>query len=344
MKDELLQIEQDSLESIEKANDLRALDDVRVSIFGKKSQFSLILRGMGGLSAEERPVMGQIVNEVREKLENALNLKKELLHKQEQAASIAADTIDVTLPGKSPILGNRHPMTIVTEQICKIFMGMGYEIAQGPDIETQFHNFEALNIHENHPARDEQDTFYVAGGHVLRTQTSPVQIRKMQEGKLPIAIVAPGKVFRSDEVDATHSPVFHQIEGLVVDKGIHMGHLKGALTVFAKALFGEGVATRFRPHHFPFTEPSAEMDVSCFGCNQNPEKMPTCKICKAEGWVELLGCGMVHPKVLETCGINPEFYSGFAFGMGLERIAMQRFNIDDMRLLFDNDMRFLQQF
>jgi len=344
MKEDLLKIKEAALEGISAAADLRALDDVRVAVFGKKGSLTQVSRGMGALAAEERPKMGQMVNEVKDELEAAWESKRAALASVALEAALASEGIDVTLPGKQTNMGSRHPMAIVIDEICRIFMGMGYEIADGPDIETDYHNFEALNIPKNHPARDEQDTFYVEGGHVLRTQTSPVQIRKMEDGKLPIAIIAPGKVFRSDEVDATHSPVFHQLEGLVVDKGIHMGHLKGALTVFAEALFGKGVKTRFRPHHFAFTEPSAEMDVSCFGCDAEPKNMPSCKICKGEGWIELLGCGMVHPKVLERCGINSDEYSGFAFGMGLERIAMQRFGIDDMRLLFENDMRFLRQF
>jgi len=344
MKDELLKIKEAGLAGVDAAADLRGLDDVRVEFLGKKGSLSQISRGMGVLSADERPAMGQMVNEVKDALEAALTAKKAELSQAAMKLALATETIDVTLPGVAPKLGNLHPMTIVTEEICQIFIGMGYEIAEGPDIETDYHNFEALNIPKEHPARDEQDTFYVEGGHVLRTQTSPVQIRKMEQSQPPIAIVAPGKVFRSDEVDATHSPVFHQIEGLVVDKGIHMGHLKGALTQFAQKVFGENVQTRFRPHYFPFTEPSAEMDISCFGCGGHPEKMPTCRLCKAEGWIELLGCGMVHPAVLERCGIDPTVYSGFAFGMGLERIAMQRYNIEDMRLLFENDMRFLKQF
>jgi len=238
----------------------------------------------------------------------------------------------------------------VIDEICRIFLGLGYEIAEGPDIEDDYYNFDALNIPANHPARDTTDTFYVDGGYALRSQTSTVQIRKMESAVkadahgLPIAIVAPGKVFRSDDIDATHSPVFHQLEGLVVDKGINMGHLKGALTVFAQTLFGEEVKTRFRPHYFPFTEPSAEMDVSCFACKADPAHMGGCRVCKGEGWIEMGGCGMVHPKVLSGCGIDPDVYSGFAFGMGLERLAMQKYAIDDMRLLFENDMRFLTQF
>ncbi|MCL2620020.1 MAG: phenylalanine--tRNA ligase subunit alpha [Defluviitaleaceae bacterium] len=344
MREELMQIKDKALAGMAGADNMRALDDLRVSIFGKKGELTQILRGMGALSAEERPVMGQIANEVREELETALEARKNTLHKAEMAQAMASEHIDVTLPGRATSIGTKHPMTMIIEELCNIFMGMGYEIATGPDIETDYHNFQALNIPAHHPARDEQDTFYVEDGHVLRTQTSPVQIRKMEEGKLPIAIVAPGKVFRSDDIDATHSPVFHQMEGLVVDKGIHMGHLKGALTVFAQTLFGEDVKTRFRPHHFAFTEPSAEMDISCFGCGGDATRIKGCRLCKGEGWIELLGCGMVHPNVLRNCGIDPDEYSGFAFGMGLERIAMQRYNIDDMRLLFDNDIRFLKQF
>jgi len=339
MKENLLKIKEDVLARLGNVDNTKALEELRVATFGKKGELTQILRSMGGLSPEERPVIGQLVNELREELEKKLAEKGAGLAKAEQQIKLQAESIDVTLPGVSAKIGHRHPTTIVTDEICRIFMGMGYEIAEGPDIETDYYNFEALNIYDGHPAKDEQDTFYVEGGMVLRTHTSPVQIRWMENNKPPIAIVAPGKVFRSDEVDANHTPVFHQIEGLVVDKGIHMGHLKGALTVFAKALFGEEVKTRFRPHHFPFTEPSAEMDVTCFGC-----KGDGCRICKGEGFIELLGCGMVHPKVLQRCGIDSEIYSGFAFGMGIERVAMQRYNIPQIRLLFENDIRFLNQF
>ena len=349
MREDLMKIKTEALGLIEAADCLKALEEVRVAVFGKKGNLTQAKRGMGGLTAEERPIMGQIVNEVSEELENALLTKKTGLASLEQAAALARENIDVTLPGVAPTLGTRHPMTIVIDEICQVFMGMGYGIAQGPDVETNYYNFDALNTPAHHPARDEQDTFYVEGGHSLRTQTSTVQIRKMEAvikagGKPPIAIVAPGKVFRPDEVTAKHSPMFHQIEGLVVDKGIHMGHLKGALATFATAIFGPEAKTRFRPHYFPFTEPSAEMDVSCFSCGGDSVKIGDCKICKGEGWIELLGCGMVHPNVLRNCGIDPEVYSGFAFGMGLDRIAMQRYSIDDIRLLFDNDMRFLRQF
>jgi len=339
MKDDLLAIQSKYLAEIDSSTNLATLEDIRVAVFGKKGEMTAILRGMGGLSAEERPVIGQMANEVREKLEEAIKQRKTKLAQAEMDAKMAQEGLDVTLPGIKTVSGHRHPVAMVTEELCKIFMGMGYEIAEGPEVETDYHNFEALNIYAGHPARDEQDTFYVEGGRVLRTHTSPVQIRYMENNKPPIAIVVPGKVFRSDELDATHSPVFHQLEGLVVDKGIHMGHLKGALTVFAKAMFGDDIKTRFRPHHFPFTEPSAEVDFSCFGCGGKG-----CRICKGEGWIEMGGCGMVHPKVLERCGIDPNVYSGFAFGMGIDRIAMQRYNIPHLKLLFENDMQFLQQF
>lgn len=341
MKEKLSSIKQKGLADLAAAADLKALEEARVAIFGKKGELTGLLRGMGGISPEERPIIGQMVNDLREELEGFFEAKKTELAGQEMAAALEKEQIDVSLPGTRQNLGHRHPVYIVKEEICRIFMGMGYEIAQGPDVETDYYNFEALNIGPGHPTRDEQDTFYVEGGLVLRTHTSPVQIRYMEQNKPPIAVVAPGTVFRSDQVDATHSPCFYQIEGLVVDKGIHMGHLKGALTVFAKELFGTNVQTRFRPHFFPFTEPSAEMDVICFVCGGTKED---CRVCKGEGWIELLGCGMVHPKVLERCGIDPTTYSGFAFGMGVERVAMGRFNIPDLRLLFENDVKFLNQF
>ena len=341
MKENLLKIRDGAAAQIAAAAGLKELDEARVAIFGKKGELTQILRGMGALSPEERPAAGALVNEVRNFLEQEFETRKATLAAAQLNIKLAAEVLDVTLPGQKPELGHRHPLNIVTEEVCRIFMGMGYEIAEGPEIEADYYNFEALNIYAGHPARDEQDTFYVHGGHVLRTHTSPVQVRFMESNKPPIAIVVPGKVYRSDQVDATHSPVFHQIEGLVVDKGIHMGHLKGALIVFAKALFGESVKTRFRPHHFPFTEPSAEMDISCFSCGAGDD---SCRVCKGEGWIELLGCGIVHPKVLARCGIDTEVYSGFAFGMGLDRIAMQRFAIPDLRLMFENDMQFLQQF
>jgi len=339
MKEKLQDIMQLAAEKLQVVDSIKALEELRVTLLGKKGELTQILKGMGALSAEERPVVGQLANDAREFIEAKLEEAKTALAGAARSAQLAMETIDVTMPGKTPELGHKHPMTNVIDEIKRIFIGMGYEIAEGPDVETDYYNFEALNIPANHPAKDEQDTFYVEGGFVLRTQTSPVQVRTMEKGKLPIRIIAPGKVFRADEVDATHSPVFHQLEGLVIDKNITMGDLKGALEVFANELFGEGTKVRFRPHHFPFTEPSAEMDVACFACGGKG-----CRVCKDEGWIEVLGCGMVHPRVLEMSGIDPKVYSGFAFGMGLERIALQRYRISDMRLLFENDMKFLTQF
>ena len=341
MNEKLSQIKEAAAARLKEAVDLKALDAVRVDILGKKGELTQILKGMGALSPEERPKVGQLVNQVRAEVEEMLSNAVSELHAKEQAAKLAMETIDVTMPGKAPELGHLHPMTNVIENIKNIFIGMGYEIAEGPEVEEAYYNFEALNIPKDHPARDEQDTFYVEGegDFLLRTQTSPMQVRVMETGKLPIRMIAPGRVYRSDEVDATHSPVFHQLEGLVIDKGITMGDLKGALAVFAKELFGEDTKVRFRPHHFPFTEPSAEMDASCFACGGKG-----CRVCKDSGWIEVLGCGMVHPKVLEMCGIDSKVYSGFAFGMGLERVAMQKYAISDLRLLFENDTKFLKQF
>jgi len=340
MREKLDLIRTDALKALEEITDLKALEDLRLKLFGKKGELTAALKGLSELTKEERPAAGQMVNDVRAYLEDMVGRRQQDLGKIALAASLKIETIDVTMPGKRPYnLGHKHPMTLVTDEIKNIFIGLGYEIAEGPEIEEDYYNFEALNIPKNHPARDEQDTFYVEGGYVLRTQTSPVQIRTMENKKPPIKIIAPGRVFRSDETDATHSPVFHQLEGLVVDEGITMGDLKGALEVFAKELFGGGTRVRFRPHHFPFTEPSAEMDVSCFACGGSG-----CRVCKGSGWIELLGCGMVHPKVLAGCGIDPDVYTGFAFGMGIERSAMQRYNIADLRLLYENDVRFLKQF
>lgn len=341
MKEKLSQIKDLAMESLLKADNLKAIEDLRVQFLGKKGELTQILKGMGALSAEERPVIGQLANDVRTAIETKLDEAKTKLMEKEQEIKLKAETIDVTMPGRVRQLGHKHPMTQVIDNIKDIFIGMGYEIAEGPEVETARYNFEALNIPKNHPARDEQDTFYVNGlaEFLLRTQTSPVQVRVMEEGKLPIKIIAPGRVYRADEVDATHSPIFHQLEGLVIDKGITMGDLKGALAVFAKELFGEDTKVRFRPHHFPFTEPSAEMDASCFACGGKG-----CRVCKDSGWIEVLGCGMVHPKVLEMAGIDPKVYSGFAFGMGLERVTMQKYAISDLRLLFENDVKFLKQF
>lgn len=339
MKEKLEQILASVRENLEHANSLPALDELWHSLMGKKGELTQILKGLGALKPEERPAVGQMVNETRQAIENMLNDAKKRLMQNEQNARLATETLDVTMPGKRRAMGRRHPMTVVINELTDMFMGMGYEIAEGPDVETDYYNFEALNIPANHPTRDEQATFYTEGGPVLRTQTSGVQVRTMERVKPPIKIVAPGTCYRSDQVDATHSPVFHQIEGLVVDRNITMGDLKGALELFARELFGSDTKVRFRPHHFPFTEPSAEVDVSCFACGGKG-----CRVCKDSGWIELLGCGMVHPRVLEMSGIDPMEYSGFAFGMGLERIAMARFGISDMRLLFENDVRFLKQF
>lgn len=341
MKEKLNNIKEIAIEKIKQADSLKILEDLRVQFLGKKGEVTQILKGMGSLSNEERPIVGQIANEVRTIVENELNnIKKSLLDKQEEI-KLKTEVIDVTMPGNKRILGHKHPMTLVMDNIKNIFIGMGYEIAEGPDIESVYYNFESLNIPKNHPSRDEQDTFYISGegDFILRTQTSPVQVRVMEKGKIPIKIIAPGRVYRSDEVDATHSPIFHQLEGLVIDKGITMGDLKGALAVFAKELFGESTKVRFRPHHFPFTEPSAEMDASCFVCGGKG-----CRVCKDSGWIEVLGCGMVHSNVLKMSGIDSDIYSGFAFGMGLERVAMQKYAISDMRLLYENDVKFLKQF
>ena len=340
MKEVLEKIKAEALSVAGDLNDLKALEELRVKLLGKKGSLTAALKSLGGLKAEERPAMGQMINEVRAEIEALLSKKQEELGSLAMSFALKAEKLDVTMPGVRPYeLGKKHPMTIVTDELKDIFIGLGYEVAEGPEIEEEYYSFDALNIPKHHPARDEQDTFYIEGGFVLRTQTSPMQVRTMESRKPPIKIIAPGRVFRKDEVDATHSPVFHQLEGLVVDKGITMGDLKGALSLFAKELFGSHVKTRFRPHYFPFTEPSAEMDMSCFACAGKG-----CRICKDSGWIELLGCGMVHPKVLSMSGIDPEIYTGFAFGMGLDRVTMQRYNITDMRLLFENDIRFLKQF
>lgn len=294
---------------------------------------------MKDVAAEDRPKVGQMVNEVRAEIEKALETEKSRLEDLALEARLKEEVLDVTLPSKKNQVGHRHPNTIALEEVERIFVGMGYEVVEGPEVEKDYYNFEALNIPKDHPARDEQDTFYINDEIVLRTQTSPVQVRTMEKGKLPIRMIAPGRVFRSDEVDATHSPSFHQIEGLVIDKNITFSDLKGTLAEFAKELFGESTKVKFRPHHFPFTEPSAEVDVSCFKCGGKG-----CRFCKGSGWIEILGCGMVHPRVLRMSGIDPEEYSGFAFGMGLERIALLKYEIDDMRLLYENDARFLKQF
>lgn len=339
MKLQLENIKNSAKEALAKVAKPEELEALRVKYLGKKGELTAILRQMGKLSAEERPIMGQLTNEVRASIEKAIEQKKAELAEAVFQAKIAAETIDVTMPGKAPHLGRKHPITKVREEIEDIFIGMGFEIKEGPEVELDHYNFELLNMPKDHPARDTQDTFYISDEVVLRTQTSPVQVRTMLNQKPPIKMISPGRVYRSDALDATHSPVFTQIEGLVVDKGVSMSDLKGTLETFTKRLYGEDSVVRFRPHHFPFTEPSAEMDVMCFNCGGKG-----CRLCKGEGWIELLGAGMVHPKVLEGCGIDPEIYSGFAFGMGLERVVMRRYGIDDLRMFTDNDIRFLDQF
>ena len=339
MKAQLEAIEKKAFEELTAAQDLKDLDAVRVKYLGKKGELTAILKQMGKLSAEERPVIGQLANQVRAQIEERLEETKANLEAHLLDQRLATETLDVTMPGKRSVLGKKHPITIVLDELKEIFIGMGFDVAQGPEVELDYYNFEALNIPKDHPARDTQDTFYINDNVVLRTQPSPIQIRVMEKQKPPIRIIAPGRVYRSDALDATHSPLFHQVEGLVVDKNITMADLKGTLEVFVKRLYGEESVVRFRPHHFPFTEPSAELDVQCFNCHGEG-----CRLCKGEGWIEILGCGMVHPKVLENCGIDPEEYSGFAFGMGLERLVMRRYNIDDLRLFYENDARFLNQF
>ncbi len=339
MQEKLREIKAKVEKILKEAEDLETLENIRIQYLGKKGELTAVLKGMGKLSPEERPVVGALANEIRDFLGREIDTKKEDLSKKAQAARLRAEVIDVTMPGKRQETGKLHPLTQVMDEIKDIFIGMGFSIAEGPDVELDYYNFEALNIPKNHPARDTQDTFYIDENIVLRTQTSPIQVRVMEQQKPPIRVIAPGRVYRSDAVDATHSPVFHQIEGLVVDKGVTMADLKGTLESFIKSLYGEAAKVRFRPHHFPFTEPSAEVDVSCFVCGGEG-----CRVCKGEGWIEILGCGMVHPKVLANCGIDPEVYSGFAFGMGLERVAMRRYDIDDLRLFFENDLRFLKQF
>lgn len=345
MKERLEQIRAKALQQIslmESGEALTALDklnDMRVNILGKKGELTAVLKSMKDVSPEERPKIGQMVNDARAEIEAALEQAKKKMERALREASMKAEVIDVTLPAKKNAVGHRHPNFIVLEEVERIFVGMGYEVVEGPEIEKDYYNFEALNIPADHPAKDEQDTFYINGDILLRTQTSPVQVRTMEQKKPPIRMLAPGRVFRSDEVDATHSPSFHQIEGMVIDKGITFADLKGTLEEFAKELYGPETKVKFRPHHFPFTEPSAEMDVSCFKCGGKG-----CRFCKGGGWIEILGCGMVHPKVLRMSGIDPEVYSGFAFGMGLERISLLKYEIDDMRLLYENDVRFLKQF
>ncbi len=339
MTEQLKAIEAKAREELSKASDLKALDDIRVRFLGKKGEITAILKQMGKLSPEERPVIGQLANKVRADIEASITSAQESIKKHAAAKKLEAERIDVTLPGKAPRLGKAHPLNATLAEVEEVFLGMGFDIVEGPEVETDHYCFEALNMPKHHPARDTQDTFYINENVLLRTQTSSVQIRTMEERKPPIRIISPGRVYRSDAVDATHSPLFHQIEGLVIDKGITMADLKGTLELLLRRLYGEETQLRFRPHHFPYTEPSAEVDLMCFNCHGKG-----CSMCKQEGYVELLGSGMVHPKVLEGCGIDPTVYSGFAFGIGLERITMGRYSINDMRLLYENDMRFLNQF
>lgn len=337
MRETLAKIKEQAMEQIASLN--ADLDALRIKYLGKKGELTAVLRGMGALSPEERPIVGQIANEVRATIEAALEKKAAEQKERALEKQLRDEKLDVTMRGTAPRVGHSHPLTLVQRDLEDIFTGMGYAIAEGPEVEYDYYNFQALNIPENHPARDTQDTFYITDKILLRSQTSPVQARVMEVQKPPIRIISPGRVYRSDAMDSTHSPLFHQLEGLVVDKGITMADLRATLSTFAQAMFGAETKIRFRPHHFPFTEPSAEVDVSCFACGGQG-----CRLCKGEGWIEILGAGMVHPNVLRNCGIDPEVYSGFAFGLGIERIAMLKYHIDDIRLLYENDIRFLSQF
>ncbi|MBQ4186473.1 MAG: phenylalanine--tRNA ligase subunit alpha [Firmicutes bacterium] len=339
MQEKVKEIQEKAIAEMNEAAGLDVLNEVRVAFLGKKGSLTAVLKSMKDVAPEDRPKVGKWVNDARDAIEAKMEETKKRLDALKMEKELAAEEIDVTLPAKMKFIGHRHPNTIALEEVERIFIGMGYEVIEGPEIEYDDYNFTKLNIPANHPAKDEQDTFYITKDILLRTQTSPVQARVMEKGKLPIRMISPGRVFRSDEVDATHSPSFHQIEGLVIDKNVTMADLNGTLDVFAKELFGPETKTKFRPHHFPFTEPSAEVDVSCFKCGGKG-----CRFCKGSGWIEILGCGMVHPHVLEMCGVDPEVYTGFAFGVGLERIALLKYEIDDMRLLYENDDRFLSQF
>ena len=333
------EIREKAMRRMEEAGTAEALQEIRVAFLGKKGELKEVMKSLKDIAPEDRPKVGQLVNEARDAIEGKLSEIRTKIERETMLRDLEREKIDVTLPAKRRPTGHRHPNQIALEEVERIFIGMGYEVVEGPEVEYDEYNFTKLNIPANHPAKDEQDTFYVNKDIVLRTQTSPTQARVMEEGKLPIRMISPGRVFRSDEVDATHSPSFHQIEGLVVDKHITLADLKGTLAQFAREIFGPETKTKFRPHHFPFTEPSAEMDVSCFKCGG-----AGCRFCKGEGWIEILGCGMVHPHVFEMCGIDPNEYTGFAFGVGLERIALLKYEIDDMRLLYENDIRFLRQF
>ena len=341
MKEQLANIRAQALAAFDAAQDSQQLDELRVKYLGKKGELTAVLKMMGKLSPEERPAMGQLANDVRAALDAALEKRSKALEEKALEERLASETVDVTIPGKPVRLGHRHPMYIALDEIKEVFIGMGFTVLDGPEIELAELNFDRLNAEEGHPSRDWSDTFYFDEDSrvMLRSQTSPMQVRAMDTMPLPIRIIAPGRVYRKDEVDATHSPMFHQVEGMVIDKGVTMADLKGTLNTVVERLYGKGTKTRFRPHHFPFTEPSCEMDVQCHKCGG-----VGCPTCKGEGWIELLGAGMIHPHVLEMAGIDPEVYSGWAFGIGLERTAMRRFKIADLRLIFENDVRFLEQF
>lgn len=339
MKEKLEEIKKIALSELKAAANSEQLESIRVKYLGKKGELTQILRGMGSLTKEQRPIIGKVANEVRESLDEFINNAALIIKNTQKDKKLSSEIIDISMPGVKQKVGKRHPLDLTLDSMKDIFISMGFTIEEGPEVELDYYNFEALNIPKNHPARSEQDTFYINDNIVLRTQTSPNQIRTMEKQKPPIKMICPGKVYRSDAVDASHSPIFYQMEGLVVDKDITFADLKGTLDHFAKRMFGDKIKTKFRPHHFPFTEPSAEMDASCFVCGGKG-----CKLCKGSGWIELLGCGMVHPQVLRNCGIDPEVYSGFAFGFGVDRMVMLKYGIDDIRLLYESDMRFLDQF
>ena len=339
MQEKLLNLQEAALNEIKDTSSIEAVESLRVKYLGKKGEITAILKEMGKLSAEERPVIGQVANKVRESIEGSISSKKEELKAIEKQKKLAEEVIDVTMPAKAVKVGKKHPISQIIDEVSEIFMGMGFSIAEGPEVETVENNFDALNAPIDHPSRDMSDTFYINSELLLRTQTSPVQVRTMKGQELPIKIIAPGRCFRFDAPDATHSPIFYQMEGFVIDKGVTFADLKGTLELFAKKMFGDTVVTKFRPHHFPFTEPSAEMDATCFVCEGKG-----CRVCKGSGWIEILGCGMVHPNVLRNCGIDPEVYSGFAFGFGVDRMVMLKYGIDDIRALYESDMRFLNQF
>ncbi len=339
MENQVKVLLEDAKKKIEKADNIRETEDIRIEFLGKKGSITAILKGMKDLSPEEKKNLGMVVNKAREEIETQLKDKFSYLKKVELEKKLEAEKIDVTEPAKRNVVGSKHPITRVIDEITEVFMSMGFSIAEGPEVETVVNNFDSLNAGPHHPARDPSDTFYITDDILLRTQTSPVQIRTLKAEKPPIKIISPGRCFRCDTPDATHSPMFHQVEGLLIDEGITMADLKGTLDTFAKRMFGENVKTKFRPHHFPFTEPSAEMDMSCFKCGGSG-----CNVCKHSGWIEILGCGMVHPNVLRVGEINTEEYTGFAFGMGVERIAMLKYGVEDIRYFYENDMRFINQF